>query len=101
VQAKDTDWENWAMQPIVLKTANANGISDYANGFAPEFVVEDDFDAELGSLSEDMLAKAVELITGIAITDPARVSDRYFPKNTSTIQPEKDVRKQVLHLDLQ
>jgi C-terminal processing protease CtpA/Prc len=100
VQAKDTDWDNWAVQPIVLKTANANGISDYSNGFAPEFTIEDDFNAELGTLSEDMLATAVELITGITITDPARISRSYFPQNTTTIHPEAEVRKQVLNLDL-
>lgn len=100
VQAKDTDWDNWAVQPIVLKTANANGVSDYSNGFAPEFTIEDDFDAELGTLSEDMLATAVELITGVTITDPARISRSYFPKNTSTIHPDHEVRKQVLNLDL-
>jgi C-terminal processing protease CtpA/Prc len=100
VQAKDTDWDNWAVQPIVLKTANANGISDYSNGFTPEFTIEDDFDSELGTLSEDMLATAVELITGITITDPARISRSYFPQNTTTIHPEAEVRKQVLNLDL-
>jgi C-terminal processing protease CtpA/Prc len=99
-QAKNTDWDNWAVQPIVLKTANANGISDYSDGFAPEFTVEDDFDAELGSLNENMLATAVELITGVTINEPARVSPSYFPKNTTTIHPDQEVRKQVMHLDL-
>jgi C-terminal processing protease CtpA/Prc len=100
VQAKDTDWDNWAMQPIVLKTANANGVSDYSNGFAPDFMIEDDFDSELGTLSEDMLATALELITGVTIADPARLSASYFPKNTSTIQPGNELRKQVMNLDL-
>ena len=99
VQADDTDYDNWAMQPIVLKTANANGISDYSNGFSPEFLVEDDFNAALGTLEEDMLARAAELITGITITEPARISAGYFPKNLSQIQLEVDLKKQRLTLD--
>lgn len=101
VRAEDTDYDNWAMQPIVLKTANANGISDYSGGFAPEYIVEDDFNAELGTLDEDMFAAAIELITGISISDPARVEASYFPGNTTTIQPEIDLQRQRMILDLE
>jgi carboxyl-terminal processing protease len=100
VQADDTDYENWAMQPIVLKTANANGVSDYFDGFAPDFKVEDDFNAPLGSIDEDMLATAIELITGFSISDPARISARYFPVNTNAIQTEQEMAKQRLIIDL-
>ena len=99
VRADDTDFDHWAMQPIVLKTANANGISDYSNGFAPEYVVEDDFNAALGALEEDMLARAVELITGALISDPARIEAGYFPENATSIEAEHDLQKQRMILD--
>jgi C-terminal processing protease CtpA/Prc len=98
VRADDTDYDNWAMQPIVLKTSNASGVSDYSNGFTPEYIIEDDFDAGLGDLYEDMLGKAVELITGTAIGEPARVSKTPLPKNIKAITPERELRKQVLTL---
>jgi carboxyl-terminal processing protease len=99
LRAEDTDFKNWAMQPIVLKTANALGISDYNNGFSPEFVVEDDFNAELGTLEENMLARAVELITGISIGEPARVASDNFLRNTRPILTEIESRKQFLIVD--
>ena len=100
VQADETDYENWAMQPIVLKTANANGVSDYSDGFAPDFQVEDDFNAPLGTIEEDMLATAIELITGFSIADPARISAPYFPVNTNPIQTELELTKQRSIMDL-
>ena len=90
---------DWAMQPIVLKTANANGVTDYINGFAPHYLVEDDFDAELGTLGEDMLAKSIELITGKTVTEPARIASSAFPKNMYSIIDEKTVRKQNMYFD--
>jgi carboxyl-terminal processing protease len=64
---------NWAIQPIVIKLANANNVTDYKNGFSPDYPVNDDFSAELGSLDEDMLAQAVSVITGIPVNQLARV----------------------------
>ena len=90
---------NWAMQPIVTKTANAQGISDYADGFAPHYTIEDDFSAPLGTLSEDMLVKAVELITGTSIGEPARVAYMDFLTGLTPIRDEMPLRKQIMHLD--
>lgn len=92
--------QGWAMQPIVLKTANANGVSDYSNGFAPQYVIEDDFDAQLGTLAEDMLAKSVELITGKSITDPARLAASTIPKNMKSVLDERLAQKQIMYFDL-
>ena len=89
----------WAMQPIVLKTANANGVSDYSDGFAPHYLIEDDFDAQLGTLAEDMLAKSIELITGITITEPARIAGPSYPKNMHSITQEKVIEKQRMYFD--
>lgn len=91
---------DWALQPIVLKTANANGISEYSDGFAPHYIIEDDFDAELGTLSEDMLVKSIELITGKTIAEPARIASSTLPKNMQSIRNESEVKKQNMYFDL-
>jgi C-terminal processing protease CtpA/Prc len=64
---------NWAIQPIVLKTANTNGVSDYKDGIAPDYLVEDDYFSPLGSLEEARLAQAISLITGIPVDPAARL----------------------------
>jgi carboxyl-terminal processing protease len=63
---------NWAIQPIVLKTANADGNTEFRDGFAPDYGVEDDLFSPLGSLEEGMLAEAVGLITGAPPDQMAR-----------------------------
>ena len=63
---------NWAMQPIVLKTVNADGNTEFRDGFAPDYLVKDDLFAPLGSVEEDMLAQALSLITGIPPDQLAR-----------------------------
>lgn len=90
----------WAIQPIVLKTANAIGISDYSNGFAPEYVIDDDFNAALGTLEEDMLAKSIELITGKVITEPGRIAASSIPKNMISISSKRDLNKQNMYLEI-
>lgn len=67
------DWEtprrhNWAMQPIVLKYANAEGFTDFVNGLDPDFVEEDYLlgAAPFGSMGDPLLARALEQISGVA-----------------------------------
>jgi len=62
----------WAMQPIVLKTINSKGESNYGTklGFSPDYAVTDNvipFKA-WGDESETLLKKALELITGQVAT---------------------------------
>ena len=48
---------NYALQPLVLKTLNANGVTDYYNGISPDYEYEERaFDmGQLGDLNEPML----------------------------------------------
>ena len=58
----------WALQPIVLKYANANGYTDFVTGITPDYFVEEyllDLE-QFGSFNDPFLAKALEDITGIA-----------------------------------
>ena len=68
-QTKNPD-HTYALQPIVLKIANNDGFSDYAQGLAPDHMVKEqitDFGV-LGDPSEALLSYAVSLITGDEIT---------------------------------
>ena len=63
------DFSNWGLQPIVLRYANAEGVTNFVNGFAPDYLVKDELlpAQPLGDLSEPLFRKAVENITGVPI----------------------------------
>jgi carboxyl-terminal processing protease len=56
--------------PIVFRYANSLGVTDFINGFSPDFSVDDALlpAYPLGDLTEPLLKKAVENITGKTIT---------------------------------
>lgn len=60
---------SWAMQPIVVKIANANGVSDYVNGLIPDYPAEEDIANLLpfGDQDETLLRVALYNIRGIAV----------------------------------
>jgi C-terminal processing protease CtpA/Prc len=60
---------NWAIVPIVSKYENSVGFTDFTNGLEPDYPIEDNlFDAKpFGDISDPMLGKAVELITGLQL----------------------------------
>jgi carboxyl-terminal processing protease len=64
-----SDFENWGMQPIVMRYANAQGVTNFVNGFPPDYLVKDELlpASPLGDLSEPLLKKAVENITNVPI----------------------------------
>ncbi|MFV0592259.1 MAG: S41 family peptidase [Draconibacterium sp.] len=82
---------NWGLQPIVLRYANAWGVTDFKDGFAPTYPVYDDlFNAfPLGDVNDPLLKAAIEDITGTIIiaaksakksTIPYKLLDRGFSK---------------------
>jgi carboxyl-terminal processing protease len=58
----------WGMQPIVVKIYNSEHQSDYANGFVPDILDEDNslFIYPLGDSREALLRHAIEHITGVS-----------------------------------
>ncbi|MBN1651526.1 MAG: hypothetical protein JW857_09365 [Bacteroidales bacterium] len=62
------DIDNWGLQPIVLRYANANGVTDFKNGFAPDIRVLDNVQSgiPLGDPTEPLFAAALQEITGIS-----------------------------------
>ncbi len=57
----------WAMQPITFKTTNSEGYSDFVNGFAPTFFVDEDFGNLLpfGDENDPLFKAALDHIKGI------------------------------------
>ena len=60
------DNNEWAMIPIVMKYANANDYTDFADGLPPDYQMDDDLltAVPFGDTSDPMVAKAIELATG-------------------------------------
>ena len=57
----------WAMQPIIVKVANKNGVSDYVDGLIPDFASEEDI-ANLmpfGNANETLLKVVLNDIQGL------------------------------------
>jgi C-terminal processing protease CtpA/Prc len=83
-------FKNWGMQPIIMRYANSLGVTNFKNGFEPDFRVIDALlpAYPLGDLTEPLLKKAVENITGTTITAPKKakvpidfvIVDRGFSK---------------------
>ena len=63
------DFANWAVQPIILKYSNSQGVTDFKDGFVADIAVEDDLFSTipLGDKTETMLKKTIEDITGVQV----------------------------------
>lgn len=62
------------LQPLVLKSSNVNGVSDYVNGLNPDFELREDISnlGVLGDPAEPLFKIAVDIITGnrVSIQQP-------------------------------
>ncbi len=85
------EFDNWGLQPIVLRYANSQGVTDFKDGFAPDIAVRDilldDIDeglfvAQLGDKEELLLKAAIEDITGVEIIAMATKSAIKVPEYT-------------------
>ena len=66
----------WGMQPIVLKIANSEGVSDYVNGLPADEKVSEDIAImrPFGDVNETLLAAAISRITGAKKSGQAAAS---------------------------
>ncbi|MFN8258557.1 MAG: S41 family peptidase [Bacteroidales bacterium] len=55
--------DNWGLYLVTSKLANANGATDFVNGFTPDYEILDDYITPLGDENELLFAKAISLIT--------------------------------------
>ncbi len=65
----------YAIQPLVLKSVNSAGVSDYINGLAPDFQISEDYEdlGQLGDPQEPFLKVAIDVMLGNKISIPAGV----------------------------
>ncbi|MDC7999059.1 S41 family peptidase [Gilvibacter sediminis] len=56
----------YAMQPLILKSLNADGVTDYFDGLVPDTELREDYSnlGTLGDVNEPLLAEALNQITG-------------------------------------
>jgi carboxyl-terminal processing protease len=68
-EAQYNDFINWGIQPIVLRYANSQGVTDFKEGFTPDIPVEDDLFSgiQLGEKEEPLFKAAIEDITGTPV----------------------------------
>jgi len=55
------------------------GVTDYVNGFTPDFEVTDDYTTPLGEVTEPLLAKAIEQLTGVIAKKEAILPENIEP----------------------
>ncbi len=81
--SKNPKRHTWAMQPIIARYANKIGLTNFRDGFAPQYFLNPLVSTlkayPLGKTSEPLLAKAVQLITGGA---PRVKSNKNQPHTT-------------------
>lgn len=84
----DTGRIKWGgMQPIVFKSFNSAGQSDYSTGFTPAIEVEEPLSLlPLGDTRETLLSAALGQITGSAATGRVGVNPNPLPLLGSSIQ---------------
>ncbi len=92
----------WAMQPIVLKISNVQGISDFYNGLTPDYYIKEDYKnmGVLGEPDERLLQAALLLIDGnlpVAKKLPVQTKELFYRQFiTDGIQNIKDLSFPVL-----
>jgi C-terminal processing protease CtpA/Prc len=76
----DPPSHNWAIAPVVLKYANANGVTDFVNGLSPDIFLQDDLlnAREFGDESDPMLATALSIIMGADVSNARLSSNRLY-----------------------
>ncbi len=79
-----SEFDNWGIQPIVLRYANSQGVTDFKDGFAPDIEVEEDLfeGIPLGNKEEKLLRVALKEITGVEVVSKAIKSAVVHPDFT-------------------
>lgn len=75
---------NYAIVPVTLKYANADGFSDFRDGLIPDYFLEEDIRnfKPLGDQEDVLLAKALQLITG-GEEPPVKITPPLFMESLS------------------
>jgi carboxyl-terminal processing protease len=98
------DDEKWAILPIVMKYANADGYTDFTDGLIPrqsnlvndDLIVDNPFynnkliySYPLGDPADPMTKRAIELIAGVASTKAATRATSSFERKFNRLRDDK------------
>lgn len=89
------DFKNWGIQPIVIRYANSEGVTNFVNGFAPDYLVGDELlpALPLGDIAEPLLQKAISVITNVPIVALKSATTKFrfkeFDRGFSKFDPIK------------
>lgn len=86
---------NWGILPIVMKYANADGKTDFKDGLAPDYYVEDDLinAVPFGATYDPQIDEAISLITG---TKAATIYHQPAPETQRLFTPKQDIKRNLI-----
>ncbi|HKK62746.1 MAG TPA: S41 family peptidase [Bacteroidales bacterium] len=101
ITIKDTEdppRHSWAMQPIVFQYTNAEGFTDFIDGLEPDYYIDDDlfFAKPFGDITDPLLAKALEEITGINPALKKTYHDRLDFKYDLLKDPVREIKNNAV-----
>ncbi len=70
---------DWGIYLVINRISNSLGNTDYVNGFIPDYEIADDYSTRLGDISEPLLAKAIEHLTGIITKKSELITKKNIP----------------------
>jgi carboxyl-terminal processing protease len=90
------DNEEWGIMPIVTKFSNTEGYTDFTDGLTPDHEIADDLFSALpfGDVSDAMVAKAIELITGKIVT-PKKTETKDYEKFKQIVPREMNLKRNL------
>ena len=93
------DNDKWAMVPIVMKYANIDGYTDFADGLIPDYQLDDDplSSIPFGDTSDPMVAKAIELATGVNVLATVKTKSASLPRFRKIV-PDEMIQKKNLFM---
>lgn len=88
----------WAIMPIVSKFSNSVGFTDFFDGLMPDHQVDDDLFSAVpfGDLSDPMVAKALEQLTGIPPATPKKSAVPGLHLYKKIIPPQQSIRNNLI-----
>ena len=91
------DDEKWAMMPIVLKYANAEGYTDFEDGIPPTHEVDDNLFTALpfGDPADPLTAKAIQLITGTGKSVSENAKSGYPEIYKQVVPPQMNLKRNL------
>lgn len=89
---------NWAMMPIIMKYANAEGYTDFIDGLTPDYYIADELleGYAFGDVNDPMLAKAIEVCTGHVFAKSADLPVKAYISHEKIFTNKQLIKKNLI-----